>query len=331
MNEATTIRDYLPGVEGRPGDEGAILEAHRRCYGETDPGYEPFSLARWRWQYPGNPAGARIKLALGEQGEVLAQYAGQSRYVQVGDQRLRSSHCADSFVLPERRGLSKLGLFVRTGHDFARDFGGAGEEDDRWMWGFPVASAQRIGERSLGYTTVRAQVALVLEPGCGVHVAAPAQVVAGIGPEFDTFFAKRAAHHVALGVRDAAYLRWRYTQHPEAEYCLHEARDDDGVLSGYCVGREVLFEGTRVWMICDWLASPCAWAALIAAAVVRAQGLAIVLILPPWCVDFRGLQALGLRVRPTSLLMVGRSYDRRFDHRFWSLNWYYTLGDSDLV
>jgi hypothetical protein len=55
------------------------------------------------------------------------------------------------------------------------------------------------------------------------------------------------------------------------------------------------------------------------------------LILPPWCEDFGALQELGMRVRPTRLLLVGRSFDRRLDLGYWARRWYYTLGDTDLV
>ncbi len=322
----TMIRDY------RPGDERAILAAHNAAFGEVNAGLAPRSLALWRWQYLQNPGGARIKLALDDEGRVLAHYAGQSRFVLAGGERLRTSHCADSFIQSRERGLAKAGLFVRTGIEFARDFGGSDADSDRWMWGFPVATAQRIGERSLGYRTLRAQVALQLEGPVEVSDdAQEVQELREVGPEFTAFSEAYAEGLGALGVRDAAYLTWRYCEHPEADYHIFAARDRAGELSGYCVGRRALFEGVESFILCDWLARQEAWTGLMRAARAAARDLPIVLVLAPWCPDFVGLQTLGMRVRPTGLLMVGRSYDSNFEHAFWSRRWYYTLGDSDLV
>jgi hypothetical protein len=154
------------------------------------------------------------------------------------------------------------------------------------------------------------------------------------GPEYDHFFQLQSRAEHALGVRDARYLRWRYLEHPELEFTLHEARDEAGHLEGFSVGRRAVFEGREAWVVCDWLARAAARGPLLRAAVEaarRAGGLPVVLVLPPWCEDFADLQALGMRVRPTRLVLVGRSFDRALDLSYWAQRWYYTLGDSDLV
>ena len=323
----TTIREY------QPGDEQAILDAFHEAFGEVDPNLERRSLARWRWQYLANPAGSPVMLAVTDEGAVQAQYAAHAREVTIegGGGRVRVAHCADSFALRRSRSLGDNGLFVQTARAFAEAFGGVGPGQQRFMWGFPVAAAQRIGEHSLGYTTLRTQVMLVLEAGERGPSAALASTTAMAGPEYDRFFEEESRSERALGVRDAQYLRWRYLEHPELEFTLHEARDASGALEGFSVGRRARFEGRESWVICDWLARGPARASLLASAVQSAQGLPIVVVLPPWCEDFLALQELGMRVRPTRLVLVGRSFDRSLALSYWSRRWYYTLGDTDLA
>ncbi len=326
----TTIREY------QPGDEQAILTAFHRAFGEVDPGLQQRSLERWRWQYLANPAGSPVMIAVGEDGAVQAQYAAHSREVVIegGVRRVRVAHCADSFALRAARSLGDNGLFVRTARAFAEAHGGLGDAQQRFMWGFPVPAAQRIGEHSLGYSTLRSQVMLVLESDAPIPACAPASSKAMAGPEYDHFFHQESRGERALGVRDARYLRWRYLEHPELEFTLHEVRDAAGGLEGFSIGRSAVFEGRESWVICDGLARAAARGPLWRAAAEAARaagGLPVVLILPPWCEDFGALQELGMRVRPTRLLLVGRSFDRRLDLGYWARRWYYTLGDTDLV
>jgi hypothetical protein len=107
-------------------------------------------------------------------------------------------------------------------------------------------------------------------------------------------------------------------------------REPGGELAGFAVYGESPFEGRPAGILCDWLAAESAYGALLAWAAELAGERPLVAVLPPWCAEFRAFQDLGFRVRPTSLLLAGRSYDRRYDPRFWTRHWYYTMGDSDL-
>ena len=53
--------------------------------------------------------------------------------------------------------------------------------------------------------------------------------------------------------------------------------------------------------------------------------------LPTWCDDFLALQVAGFRVHPTTRVLVGRSYDKRWAPEWYAENWFMTLGDTDLV
>ncbi|MCB9915887.1 MAG: hypothetical protein H6828_12220 [Planctomycetes bacterium] len=218
-------RHHLPGRgvidslhlrEYEPGDEVAIVRGLERAFAPVDAGFRAPSLAQWRWRWLANPAGARVTLAVDDAGEVRAQYAAQGREVLVGGARVPASHAADSFVDPGLRALGRRGLFVRTGERFAATFGGDADGRDRWMYGWPAPAAARIGARALGYRGVRADALLVRAADAPAPEVAPAVRAHAVGAEYDALCAERAGAYAALGVRDAAWLRWRFLDAPAA-------------------------------------------------------------------------------------------------------------------
>ena len=328
-SRAITIRSY------QPGDEAQILAAFDEVFSAVDPSFEARPPELWRWRFARNPAGQRISLALDDEGRVLAQYAGAPQLARLAGERSTFTQGIDSFARSEVRSLGRRGLFVRTGEHFATNFGGRLGEGDPWMWGFPVRSARRIGERYLGYEPLREQLALVLDGAPMDAEESPGEVreIDDPGPEFDAFFETQASRFGALAERDARALRWRYIDHPVHAYRLAQYRDAGGTLRGFAVFAIRDFDGCRVGLLCDWLVEPEACAPLVnwaASLADRAGGLALVAILPPWCEEFDQLQDLGFRARRSPLFLVGRSYDRRFRPDFWAREWYYTIGDSDL-
>lgn len=319
-----------------PGDERAILETFNRVFAEVDPGFVARSSELWRWSTLANPAGLRLRLAVDARGRVLAQYAGRPQRVLLEGAPATITQCVDSMAAPEARALSRSTLFVRTGREFALAHGGPPGHGDPFMWGFPVPAARRIGERFLGYETIRRQTALLLDgdleplPPSSLR----AEETTTIDRSWSEFSWRVAARYGAIGERTAEVLRWRYLEHPIHCYRLAIARDlsspTPSALLGFAVVRRAAFEGRDSLLLCDWLALPDAWAPLLAWARHLAVGRPLLAVLPPWCEEHAAFQDLGFRVRPTRLLLVGRSFDRRRDLRFWARSWYYTLGDSDL-
>ena len=64
----STLRT-LAETEIRPiaqGDEAQLLRSFSEVFGAVDPNYQPWSAARWRWQFIENPAGTRLMAAFDE-------------------------------------------------------------------------------------------------------------------------------------------------------------------------------------------------------------------------------------------------------------------------
>jgi len=201
-----------------------------------------------------------------------------------------------------------------------------------------VPAAWRVGNALLRYEIVRTQPALYREPlgpiaaGRGVEVAE----VARAGPEFDALFARLAPDLRYLAVRDAAFLNWRFADHPDFRYSMLAARDANG-LRGYAVVRrcDLLTPGNVV--LVDWLVPggdlDAGRELLRAADRIRAAtgGPALSIVIPdcnPW---FRDLQVEGFAVAPTDYMTVVVSAGAAYATPALRRDWYHTLAEFDVV
>jgi len=319
----------------RVSDEAAALEAFKISF--DLPADAPLlAPGAWRRRYFENPAGTRATVAVDADGRVLAQYAGLPQGALLDGERTSFSQGVDSLAVPDsgRGGLGSL--FVRVGRKFADDYGARRGDGDPFMWGYPVREAWRIGKKMLGYETLRSQLALVadvdaFEPRGSSEVVVTK--VAAFPAEVDAWFEAHRTRYAAICDRTRAALAWRYTNQQSKQYHCALATCA-GEICGLAVGRDVEFEGSRRFALCEWLVEPDARGALLgwAAAAARDAGLReLYAWLPPWCDDFLALQVVGFRVHPTSRLLVGRSYDKCWAPEWYADNWFMTLGDTDLL
>jgi hypothetical protein len=247
----------------------------------------------------------------------------------------------DSFSLPAyRRGLERPGLFVQTALHCLE---ACRARHESW-YGYPVAAAERIGARFLHYQRV-----CVVDYLCrDLSLPAPAsersvaieRVAAVPEREVDELFAAMSAAKGCLIQRCAAYLDWRYLRCPGDPYEVWTARRD-GTLCGVVVLRPVHELVPGACTIAEWLAAPGdrgAAEALVAAAhrVGRARGRrALLAVFPARSGEHAVLRELGFEVVPSARymerpLIIGLSHPD-MTVPWLAANWWYTLGDSDLV
>lgn len=287
----------------------------------------------WKRRYFENPAGTRATVAVQPDGRLLAQYAGLPQGAWLDGERATFTQGVDSLAVPDagRGGLGSL--FVRVGRRFARDYGARRGEGDPFMWGYPVREAWRIGRAALEYETIRSQLALALEVDALAMPAAGDVSVLELDafPDaIDAWFERHRTRYAAICDRTREALEWRYAG---SDYRIALAVLNDEI-RGLAVGRAAELEGARRFVLCEWLVEADARGALLAWAsdAARAAGTtALYAWLPPWCDDFLALQDAGFRVHPTSRVLVGRSYDKRWSPEWYAENWFMTLGDTDLV
>ena len=338
MSDAYTIRAF------EPGDRDSLLACFRASF-EGTADAEPRTRAEWEWAFERNPAGQRIFVALSG-GAVVAQYAALPQTVWIDAAERTFAQIVDSMVHPEHRaGLQQPGLFVRTARAFFEAYGG--RDRDLVHFGWPVAKALRIGARYLRYEIVRTQTVLVRPLGGGSTDTTEARVVPRVVPieRFDEqarwLWDRCAGAFGASAIRDAAYLNWRFADHPKHAYRRLGVRDAQGVLRGYAIWRLADWgrpEPVRdLALVVDWLvppAEPEVGELLLAGVAAEARArlaTALVALFPEWSPWFARFQETGFRVHPTDYALVARNFDARFGVHWLREHWWHQLGDSDLV
>ncbi len=338
MSYPFDIREY------RPGDEPGILTSFNRVFREVcGEGYVDRQPGFWDWEFAQNPAGHRIVVAVGEDGTIAAQYAGCPQRFHSSYGEVTFVHIVDSFVVPEaRQGLKRPGLFVTTAYPW---FELCDRMGDAVLWGFPVKTAERIGQRYLEYKPLRSIDYLCRGVGAGA-LEGPADVqveaVAEIPAEADALFERVAAEKTCLLRRDRAYLDWRYRRIPGGgkDYTVLAARRG-GELVGLAVLRVQHELVPEACTFADWVVPGCDGEVvdgLLAAASRIAQGAGrktLMAVLPPWSPEAAALTARGFEAVSSAIYM-----ERKLTHRIYHAamttewlaeNWWYTVGDTDLV
>jgi hypothetical protein len=337
------IPPTLPGFSLRryqPGDEVGILDTFNRVFAEGNPWFEPRSMARWRWQYVDNPKGGQIVVAVhDETGSIAAHFAAVVRTLRAPDRTGLVAEAVDSFVDAKfRAALRRPGLFVVTVNRWTQEFCGPG--GDLFFYGLPIETAARIGGAFLDYQCVETTLALEKSIEAPRPFGGPAMPALSEVDDFDGRFVQlyeEVAPELGLSiVRDLPYLRWRYLQHPDYKYRIAVV-GDSAILNGYMVTRRGLFDDRHDQLVVDFLVrrgdfdtmrTLLRWVADRG----REEGATrISCMLPAATAWFGDLQRLGFFVRNTKYEWTISHNRRPFETHNIRKQWFYTLGDTDLV
>jgi hypothetical protein len=323
----------------QPGDEGPILETFNRTFSESwDEGYVDRTLAQWKWEFLGNPAGHRIMLGMADDGRVACQYAAVPIRVWAGKE-LSFFHAVDSMVHPDfRSGLRKRGLFLEVADLFFEEFGG---KVDHLGFGYPIRPAWRIGERFLGYRLIRNldYMLLPVEGDLSAPEGIEVREVDRFSPQVDAFEQGLRSGYACMTIKDKPYLDWRYARCPSHDYRILEAWSGSDY-RGFVVLR---VEGGLVpdsAMIGDSLIAPGdgeALRALVAAVLVLARAndcSQLLTVQNPELSQYDALCSLGFAPQPSSQWLErklgSRDWTSGLDQEWLAQHWNYCLGDSDL-
>lgn len=326
----------------QPGDEVGILDSFNRVFREVcGPEYVDRKMDFWRWQFEENPNGHRISVALTEDGVIAAHYAGVPLTMasEFGD--LVFTHIVDSFALPEHRaGLKRPGLFVETAYPW---FDLCYEKGDALMYGYPVKAAERVGTRYLEYHFLRVVDYLCRDVQAGsMEIAGDLEIeeVSAAPAEASELFQRFAAQRSCLTRRDQAYLQWRYVDIPGDDYRIFLARRS-GELLGLMVLRVQHELIPDACTIADWVV-PARDAEITAGLLARATEIAreegrktLMTVFSPTSPEHAEFLAQAFELRSSSQYLerrlTQRSYHPQVTAEWLMENWWYTLGDSDLV
>jgi len=323
------------------GDEAAILDCYNRIFPDPEGGIPPRSSDHWRWKFQDNPTGLlHHVVAEHETAGIIGGYAGIPVRIWSEQREQLAAQGVDLMVLPEwRRVGRKPGLFVYLGWKYHELYCGSGDGEVLFTYGWPVP-AWRMGQRYLGYWNIRDWDFVFREVDAHPARPTPGDLVTAeverYGAEVDGLFdSLKATMGLAL-IRDSGYLNWRYADRPDARYRLYECRErESGALRGVCVYRVGDFVRPNTGFLVDWLApadDEAATTSMGGALEEQARADKVGILVCVWNhVDprFLAFQRMGFLVRGTSYFLVLASF--KYDTFYYRDNWYFTMGDSDLV
>jgi hypothetical protein len=194
------------------GDETGILSLWKAAFGKEIP------RALWRWKYLKNPYPVQIALAVGEDGTIRVMYGGIPYRATWKNERVTVTHLMDIMSHPNYR---KSGLFVKTGTAFFDLY--AGPHRTCFYYGFPGKYHFDIGKKYLKYTDLENGVSFLR-----AETRALARNKARFGGRIeritqaegvvDDIWDLCVRDYPLAVIRDSAFIRWRFFEHPLNPY-----------------------------------------------------------------------------------------------------------------
>ena len=191
----------------RPEDRAGVISVLRQSIPEWDGDWaEPY----WEWKFERNPHGEALIWVGDDDGRIAGCYIWNPVRIRLGTATLLGAQSVDAATHSDYRGQ---GLFTDLARTAKED---VAESDLALVYAFPVEAAFR-GQVRIGFeprATVSPLHRLLLTPTrrrtLGNFVLARAT---SVDSEFDAFSPQHREGELKVD-RDAAYLRWRYDQHP---------------------------------------------------------------------------------------------------------------------
>ena len=238
-----------------PADEAELLDLFRRAFGND------MAPALWRWKYDGlNPCGASVR----RDGRLVAFYGGIPRKIKLFGCEASAVQIGDVMVDPAERGiLTRCGPFFLAAEHYLKPLVGPGKRFPV-AFGFPSERPYRLGQRlgvygkggelmRIDWPALDARPSLVLR-------LRPLEASAGAAVDRLWLEMAEALSRQIVGVRDFAYLRRRYLEHPTIRYRVYLVTKR---LGGQPFGLVVVRELDGELELLDLIAPPERLAALV--------------------------------------------------------------------
>jgi hypothetical protein len=324
-----------------PADDAALVDCFNSIFPVDHPSVPPMDLATWRWKYRA-PGLARREMIVATHAEVgvVGAYPSQPLRARFEGQPCRTAQITDLMVRHAwRRVGERPGLFVQMGKLYYGLYCGAGEERQRFNYGWPVP-AWRIGQRYLQYENVRdwnflaREIPVATSQLTAMPAGFTAQEVERFGAETDALFERVAGESRFTLEKDSTWLNWRYAEHPSRRYRLLELRAR-GELRAIAVDGIADLRRPNTSFLVDWIVPAGdgdALAAIVAAAERRAHAAgtgALATVANPADPRHRRLQQFGYDTWDSGYFLVVAAFT--LDAMVLRDAWHFTMGESDLI
>ncbi|MFT7616861.1 MAG: hypothetical protein ACI97A_000491 [Planctomycetota bacterium] len=325
------------------GDEHGILELFKTVF-KVDR-----TLDQWNWEFRDNPNGMHIYVGKLADGTIVSQYTGILTKGKIFDRDVLFSQIVDSMVHPQcRSGLKKKGLFALTLLNHSYKHGHL--QDECIQMGLPNPLAYRLGSQTCYYVPMTKAYVHHKEVNPDDASEEVPSTIKGLGNTYEVSMTTELAHdhdhlwarvkdkHRIITWRNKEFWEWRYVQNPHFDYLTLELRDpSDGALAASAVCR-VGWLDQPDFVIADWLVDLDRVGAAEAMIKVceeaaRRSGMkSVKCFLNHNAPESRTFEDVGYNLLQTQFRLVSHTYAPEFvTERDLMNEWYYTLGDFDIV
>jgi hypothetical protein len=229
-----SIRSY------KVGDEEGILDLYEEVFphAKVDP-------ALWRWTYRDTPGGPSIIVVGEDEGRLIAHYAVQPRPFCAFGKSLTFGFVLGTMIHPRYRNVTTFINIAKAAYREARARG------IPILYAFPNDAVWPVRQKMLGWKPLKPMVELAASLEKIAHLAHAHEAVRPtLEEELATSFLRADGPVVPL--RDGAWLKWRYFEHPRNDYEVLGFWDGDE-LAGYLVLKRYRPPaGQGVGHIIDW-------------------------------------------------------------------------------
>lgn len=317
------IRSY------QPEDEERVLSLWKTAFQKEMP------RSLWRWKYSENPLGYRILLCVNDAGDPVVMYGGIPYQAIWKGKQVEITNLMDIMSHPDYR---KTGLFIQTGNAFFDTF--TGPDKSVLLYGFPGKYHFEIGQKYMAYrkltedvvylsveTALLAQ-SITLPSGC-------MEPVSRIDEVFDRLWEISHRGYPLAVIRDTAFLRWRYGNHPLKRYEIWKYQTRrHGEVRAYAV---LSIAGGKA-TLSDVLAPPSGISLAdffcVLGKMLSDRGIATLdTWLPGGHFMTHAAMSSGFNScpEPTGIIPTVRIFDPSLDFEWVCDHLYYTMADGDLV
>lgn len=335
-----TVRPY------QSGDEAQIQTLFQKTF------HQERSLQAWDWKFKKNPKQDKpFILVFEEEGQILGHISLWLTDAYINGQVSKIGVRVDTMVDPDARGK---GIYKKLNDALVKEAAADGID---YLYGFPAPKAKELFLRYTGashltdmprWIYVQKPVSLLASKFAPLQILKPFDrlysKIRGTKTEMSDYEVREVTHcdeafdrlaektkHTADGlvVRDAAYLNYRYFQHPTNSYKMFGLYKS-GELYGYAVTNEKKSSFTN-GMLIDWLASePSVWPLLLQQALNELQNADVV---QSWAlrhtIAAETLKTKGFVHKDSPMPLVGKDIGPKTSMMNEAHRWFITPGDVD--
>ncbi len=322
-------------------DEQKVIELWETVFSNE----MPFSL--WHWKYIDNPYETAIIICENEKGMPAVLYGGIPFKSNYCGRKIRMIHLSDIMSHPDYRGS---GLFIHTANSYFDVFGSM--DDIFVMYGFPGKYHFDIGKKYLQYSHIGKGAYYFSGSTSKIadkNVVKRGQIEQIKNPDacFDSIWQNLSIEYPFSVIRDSAYMKWRFFNHPKNSYevwCFKP--DKKTTYKGNTVNTEYTeYKGYAVIQIKDEKAAivDILFSKTVAdfqnfmgktAEMLVQRGVKNIETWVPgdhFLVDLLTQSGFKHKQEPVGIIPTIRIFDNSLEKNWACENMFYTMGDGDLL